>query len=340
MLRTFGILLLLAPALLAREPFPADYTPSPCVTDAATDRVGTTFPQSQISDLAALKGYDVGQEWVDAHWAELTTALRPLWAKTATCYATPGNDNLFCNDVIQPAAFAVCNRYPEGSVDREKCIFTMSAILFGQDDQSKPVWTELQNCGAAKRTNEERPLDVWIEPARFDDSYPGHFTVFAVDRETRVPVRARLWFDTAEIVYADDVPNGTPTTFYKAPWKPKLARVPNAQGHRDVVPPTLRVEASGYRTEKLQLPMEVSVMKVKMTPPASKLKRGRNTVTITAVDAATGEPVEARVMGGELVLGKTNVPFQLELKRGAKRPEIWVTSLYDRYNDVVVAPAK
>jgi hypothetical protein len=80
-------------------------------------------------------------------------------------------------------------------------------------------------------------------------------------------------------------------------------------------------------------------MTVTMDPDPSKLKRGKNTVTITARDAATGTPVEARVMGGSSVLGKTNVPFELEIVKGQKRPEIWVTSLYDRYNDVVVVSA-
>jgi hypothetical protein len=76
-------------------------------------------------------------------------------------------------------------------------------------------------------------------------------------------------------------------------------------------------------------------MKVEMKP--AKLRRGKNIVTITAVDSVTGKPVEARVMGGERVLGKTNQPFEIEIT--GKRPEIWVTNLYDRYSDVVVAPA-
>jgi hypothetical protein len=118
------------------------------------------------------------------------------------------------------------------------------------------------------------------------------------------------------------------------PWKPKPVRVPNAAGHKDVLPPAVTLQAPGYRTVTFRLPMEIPSMKVTMSP--AKLRRGKNTVTVTAVDAATGKPVEARVMGGQLVLGKTNVPFELEVV--GKAPEIWVTSLYDRYNDVVVAP--
>lgn len=81
-------------------------------------------------------------------------------------------------------------------------------------------------------------------------------------------------------------------------------------------------------------------MTVKMDPDPSELAPGTHTVTISAHDAATGEPVEARIMGGHHVLGKTNVPFELTIAKGEKRPEIWVTSLYDRYDDVVVAAAE
>jgi hypothetical protein len=102
------------------------------------------------------------------------------------------------------------------------------------------------------------------------------------------------------------------------------------------VAPEVRIEAPGYRVESFRVPVEVPVMKVTMKP--AKLKRGKNSVTITAIDSITGKPVEARVMAGEIVAGKTNAPFQLEIS--GKRPEIWITNLYDRYSDVVVAPAE
>jgi hypothetical protein len=47
-----------------------------------------------------------------------------------------------------------------------------------------------------------------------------------------------------------------------------------------------------------------------------------------------------RVMAGDLVLGNANAPVTLEWKKGQKRPEIWITSLFDRYGDEVVAPAQ
>jgi hypothetical protein len=333
-----GLLLLLATPLSARDPYPDDYTPSPCATPEAIARVAKTFPQSQIHDIASMRGADIGQEWVDAHWKELSEGLAPIWAKIATCYTTAGNTNLFCNDAAMPAAFGICNRYPEGSRDRERCIYSMTAILHGQDLNSKAIWTELRNCAAAKHpaSQDERTFDWWLVPETFGDGYPGHFTVYAIDSETRVPVQARLILESTVPIYSEDSADGLPTTFFKVPWKPKLVRVPNAQGHRDVLPPAVTIQAPGYRIITFRLPMTVPSMTVTMTP--AKLRRGKNSVTITAVDATTGKPVEARVMGGQHVLGKTNVPFELEVT--GKAPEIWVTNLYDRYNDVVVAPAQ
>ncbi len=340
MSRTLAILLILAGPALAqsRQPYPDDYEPSRCATAAP---VCKTFTQSQFADIAAIRGFDIGQEWVDAHWRELSEALAPACAKIATCFAAPGNDSTFCNDIVSQEVFATtCNRYPQGSVDREKCSFFVRVYLFGHDRNSSEPWKKIQECAKAETTGGERTFEWWVSPASFGTDYPGSFTVYAIDSVTRVPVRAKVHIQSKQQVYAPDAPNGLPTTFYPVPWKPRLARVPNAQGHQDVAAPRVRIEAPGYRTATFPLPMTVPAMTVKMEPDPSKLKRGKNTVTITARDAATGEPVEARVMAGSTVLGRTNVPLELEIVKGQKRPEIWVTNLYDEYSDVVVVPAE
>jgi hypothetical protein len=326
-----AILLLLATPALGHEIFPSDYKPAPCADPA---KVCKSFPQSQIAEIAGLRGFDIGQEWVDAHWNELAAALAPMCAKMATCFATPGNDFVFCNDVLALQAKSLCDRYPAGSKDREKCSFFLPTYLAGIDRNSREPWTEMQACAAKQAPAGERTFEHWMEQG------DGFFTVYAIDSETRVPVRALLHIQSAKPIHAEDVPDGRPTTFYKTPWKPQLVRVANADGHRDVVPPVVRIEAPGYRTESFSMPVAVPKMIVEMNPPLRKLRRGKNRVTITARDATTGAPVEARVMGGEHVLGKTNVPFELEWRKGQKRPEIWITNLYDRYSDVVVAPAE
>jgi hypothetical protein len=339
MSRLLAIVLLLAGSALAqsRPPYPDDYKPSPCASVAP---VCKTFRQSQFSNIAAVRGFDIGQEWVDAHWAELGEALAPSCAKIAACFAQ--NDSFtFCNDVVSTEVNAnLCDRYPEGTEDHRKCNFFVRTYLFGHDRNSREPWEKIQECVKAQPSSGERTLEWWMSPATIGPDYPGQFEVYTIDSETHVPIRARLILDVKAQIYASDVPDGLPTSFYPVPWKGKLLRVPNADGHRDVVAPEVRIEAAGYKTVTFRIPFDVPKMTLKMDPDPSKLKRGKNTVTITATDAATGKPVEARVMGGTTVLGKTNIPFELEIVKGQKRPEIWVTSLFDRYNDVVVAAAE
>jgi len=94
----------------------------------------------------------------------------------------------------------------------------------------------------------------------------------------------------------------------------------------------------GYPLTTLVLPAPPPKVIVEMLPPPEKLKSGQNTVTVTARDAEAGKPVELRVMVGTKPAGESNKPFVLELK-GKKRPEIWTTSLFDAYSDVVVMKA-
>lgn len=345
MRKLLGLLVLLAPALLAETtpekapptPFPADYQRSPCAPKKACRPV----PQSTFAEIAALRGSDIGQEWVDAHWTELVAAIAPACERIATCFTVAGNDHLFCNDIATEEITPVCSRYPDGSEDRKKCVAFTAVYMASVDSNSLPLWTEAQACAKAAQTTApaQRTLKYWMSPGQLDLNKPATYRVYTLDSVTGVSVLAKLLIDSKQPIYAEDSPDGTPTSFYKVPWKPSLIRVPNARGRRDLVAPKVRIVAQGYREETFMLPVAIPVMKVNMNPPAKKLKRGKNTVTITARDAATGQPVEARVMGDSLVLGKTNEPFELVLARGKKQPEIWVTSLYDRYQDVVVAPA-
>lgn len=339
MRKTLAILLFLAPALLAQTPpraaYPDDFQPAPC---AMPDKVCKSFNKSQQAAIAGERGYDIGQEWIDKHWDELMTDIGPVCNKIATCFATPGNDYLFCNDVVLDEALSKCDRYSEYE-DHKRCIWFLNTFMHGHDRKSLPEWEEMQACAKERPADTaEKTLETWIEPATFGPGFDGKFIIRAIDSQTHVPMQAHLIIQSKDVIYADDVPDGLPTTNYPVKWKPRLWRVPNANGHRDVAAPQIRIELPGYAPVSLALPVAVPTMTVEMVP--AKLKRGRNTITIQAKDSATGAPVEARVMGGETVLGKTNVPFELEWTKGQKRPEIWVTSLYDRYSDVVVMAAE
>jgi hypothetical protein len=190
-----------------------------------------------------------------------------------------------------------------------------------------------QKCADGQVAGEPHKLEAWVRPQKMDVNYNGALTVFAYDAETHIPVRAALSVDAGKLTRTD----GPAAAGTVLKWRASLKRVPNAQSHGDVVQPTGILQAPGYEPLTIRFPVVVPTAKVTMNPPARKLKNGTNTITVTAVDSVTGQPVEMRVMAGDTILGNTNLPLQLVLEAGKKRPEIWVTSLFDRYSDMVVS---
>ncbi len=316
-----------------QEPFPDDYTPSPCAPVQACD----TIPQWQFANTAALKGFSIDNAWLDANWNRMIELTKPVCAKLGTCFATQGNLSIFCVDLLRPEMVATCDRFPKKSKDFEQCAMFMKIFAIGVDLRDKQLWQEAQACSAKTPPTGQRTMEAWLDAENFA-KYDGKFRVYAIDSETHVPVMALVSIpDTALHAGA---PGGKPYASYEIRWTPKFVRVPNAAGHTDLTVPKITVTADGYAPVTLDFPIQPGQLIVEMTPPLNQLKRGKNTITVTARDAATNQPVELRVLAGETILGDTNKPLELELKKGEKRPEIWATSLFDLYGDVVIAPAE
>ncbi len=218
------------------------------------------------------------------------------------------------------------------------CSAFLETYLLGIDLHAKAQWEPAQACASKSATPRSKPLDIWMEPAVIPPEFKGDLIFYALDPDTRVPILAHITFED-QIVYSKAIPTGKPGTFYPFEYPVKFKRVPNREGHTDLVPPMVTVSAPGYPVTTFPLAAEVPKLIAEMTPEPTKLRRGKNVVIVQARDAATGKPVEARVMFGDDVVGDTNKLFTLEVKRG-RRPEIWLTSLFDRYSDVVVAKAK
>lgn len=336
--------LLLLPLLLAmtagadepqRQPFPDNFTPSPCAPDNAC----RSFDPSVFASAASrFLGFTIDHDWIKREGPRVTDDLKPMCRKIATCYATPGNFYMFCNDAVMPEMRAVCDkRYTKGTFEHDQCGKYIETFALGVDQQSKATAEAAQKCGWEKTPKLDKPVPpvVWMEPASIPRDYKGYIIFYAYDPDTKVPVPARVEIENQKI-YAPSNPAGTPATYFRFKWPIKFNRVTNAQGYRDVEAPMVTVQADGYKVVKFRMPADVPKMTLTMSP--AKLKPGKNTVTITATDSETGKPVEARVMYGERVAGETNKPFELEVKKG-KRPDLWVTSLFDRYSDVVISPA-
>lgn len=283
------------------------------------------------------RGVSLDDNWVQLHWDEIMTALQPICAKIGTCYATGQNRFLFCNELAQPEMRKICERFPKGSRDMEQCGALVMTWALGIDFEAKAILEETQKCAAEKTPpGTERRFEVWTDPAALPPGFEGNVTFYALDPETRAPVDAQVEVEGPRL-FAPATPDGRPSTGWPFKWKATTTRVPNAEGHSDVLPPNVTIVAPGYAPVTMRMPIENRKLVVDMKP--ATLKPGKSTVTFNVRDSVTGAPVEARVMMGDEVLGYTNEPLEVEVPRG-KRPEIWVTDLFNRYGDVVVAKAQ
>jgi hypothetical protein len=321
----------------ARNPFPDDYTPSPCAPANGCD----SFAESEIASAAArFLGIEMDVRWVQDHYEEFRKAIGPVCAKQATCLATPGNNRLFCNDLTAPMLRDVClTKYSKDKQpgEFEQCRQFMEIYALGIDQRSKKASLDAQKCAGPLVKHEKAPI-VWMQPEKLPADYKGWVTFYALDPDTHVPVPAKITFE-GQIVYASANPTGETATYYPFKLPFVLIEAPRKDGHRDLVPPMVTVTPENYPTAQFRLNIEPRKLVVEMNPPASKLKRGEK-VTVSAKDAATGKPVELRVFAGQQMVGDTNLPIVIDWPKNKKRPEIWARSLFNRYSDVVVAPAQ
>lgn len=334
-----AFLLLLAPVALAadapqREVFPDDYVRQSC----APKNICTSLRPLEFGQIAKVRGFELRNEWVLAHWDQMLTLLNPACEKVANCLTMPGNDWVWCKDVAYDDFVKSCASFDDPD-DAKRCGYFATVFFLGQDVPTHRAFDEAQKCGieqAAAAPQKEKTFEYWMLPAKLPIGYNGKIMIHAIDSETRIPLMVHLNVDGPNPLYPTDTVDGKPLAGYAQRYKFTLKRVARPDGHFDVEIPVVTLTMPGYRTEQFTIPTDRSEMILSMSPKS--LKRGKNTVTITATDATTGKPVEARVMGDDHVLGKTNKPFEVEWKKGEASPEIWVTSLYDLYDDAVMFP--
>lgn len=339
LLLTLGASLAQASDPAPMRPFPDDYTPSPCAQPSCQ-----SFERSAISHAAAsFLGLQLDGKWIEAHADEMTALFAPTCRKQATCQATPGNNAMFCNDIVVSEFRDVCDRrFPlsANKHDHEQCQAYVETFALGVDQRSAPSFEAAQACAnKTPPTKKTKPPVVWMQPASFTPDYNGDIMIYAVDPDTHVPLQSSISI-TGQIIYAPSNPAGDLQTYYPFKWPLRYDRIQNAAGHVDLVPPKVTVTAPQYPPVTFQMPVAVPTLKLELIPPARQLHPGKNMVTVFATDAVTGKPAELRVMFGDQIAGTTNAPIELQIDRKARRPEIWVTSLFNRYSDAVVVPAQ
>ncbi|HSP17248.1 MAG TPA: hypothetical protein VLV78_21070 [Thermoanaerobaculia bacterium] len=321
-----ALLFLVASAAAAqtRPIFPADYKPSPCAPQNVCESfTEVDFPSAALHFLLR----ELDSSWNEQHREELTSAVQPFCTKRATCMATPGNMWWFCNDVFAQELRADCDAKFKNARDNEQCHTWMDTYAAGVDQRGKADWEAAQACAKEKIPPPASPKKFvwWSVPVTIPVNYAGPVQVFTIDADTRVPVQADIAFE-GQTLYASDPPTGKPTSYYLFTWPRKLVRVPNAEGHSDLVPVTMTISAAGYEPVRASVPTIVPKMIV-------SVKRDGKTTTVTATDSVTGKPVEAQVYLGDRTIGFTNQPIELPAK---SKSQIWVRSPYDKYSDVVV----
>jgi hypothetical protein len=327
-MRAFSLVLAFAAAPLfaqIREAAPDNFPVSPCAVANSCQ----TFDDSELVSAAfSYYGLQLDMNWITANRDVLLKAFEPACRRHATCLATPGTTYWFCDDVLtnelHEADFCA-KLFPQEA--QPKCRQYREIWLLGIDIKAKDKWQAAQKCAASTPpVQHTKPLEVWMRPEVLPPHFKGKVTLYARDADTHLPVYAKFKFDTA-IVYASANPEGLPATVYPFDYTPTFKRVPNAEGHTDLVPPTVTVTAPYYPTSSFPLKAEVPKAIVELK------REGRNKIIVEAKDATTGKPVEMRVMMGDDAIGDTNKP--IELKRGQKG-QIWVTSLFNMYSDQVV----
>jgi len=338
-MQKFGIVLLfVASTAAAQQPphelFPSDYKPRPC-TETVTCQSFTDVDFASAAFKFLLR--DLEPAWLAAHDDEMKAMVKPYCVKRATCMTMPANEWWFCNDVYSQELRVACDtKFTPKSHDNVQCHTWVDTYSSGIDQRGSAEWKVTQEC-AKKLPQPTTPGKIawWSVPAMIPADYTGNIRVFTVDADTHIPLMSNLQFEN-QIIYATDPPNGRPTSYYVFKWPRKLVRIPNAQGHTDVLPPMMTISAAGYEPVVVRVPTVVQKVNAKMSP--QRLHAGANKITVTVTDASTGKPAEGQILLGDQTVGFANQPFELTLPKG-KRPEVWLRSPYDAYSDVVLAPA-
>jgi hypothetical protein len=332
-LLTLALALSAAPLFAQSHDFaPETYPVSPCAPATACQG----FKESEmVTSAFTFYGLQLDGHWISDHHAAVDKELEGACKRHATCLGSPGTTFWFCDDVLANEAHKVC---PKLFPNDDQCKFYIETWLLGIDVNARVLWQTAQKCVAKSPVaSHTKPLDVWSNPEVVPAQFKGRLTFYARDPDTHLPVYAKFTFDN-QVVWASSNPEGVPATLYPFDYTLKFNRRPNADGHTDVVPPMVTVTAPTYPTSTFPLPVEVPKMIVTMQP--AELHGGKNVITIEAKDAKTGKPVELRVMSGSDPIGESNAPITLQLNRRGEHPEIWVTSLFNTYSDVVVAKAR
>ena len=335
---TFSLVLLCiafaaAGADAPRKPFPDDYTPTKCPAVSCK-----SYEESEMASAgSAFLGFTLDPKWLQANLPKIIPEMQKLCDKVTTCFATANNSKVFCLDIMSGEFSDSCSKLYSEKADLEACRETVNTYLLGLDMKMQPRYDATRACAMQNETpRPNKTLDVWTVPAEIKAVRSvNNITVYAVDHDTHVPILGDITIEDQK-VYSSVNPVGSTATGYQFGWPLKYLHVKNADGRKETLAPTITVTAQGYPPVSFRMPVVIPTVTVTVEPKLESLRTGKSQdVTVKVVDAQTGELVEGRVIANNKVLGPTNEPFKLDVRKG-KRPDIWVIELSNGASDVLV----
>ena len=207
--------------------------------------------------------------------------------RSASCFTVKANTWSSASICSRRLPRYCLRRFPAGSEDRKQC--RMMAITYSSGSrEARSLDKAAQECAAGQASGCAAQARSVGGAGAIELGYDGDFTVYAYDSETHIPVRARLSIDGGTL-RADSMVAGRGRQGRLA--RRLQTRAERTGPSRRSSSPRRRWKRTGYETVTFPFPIEVPTVTVDVTPPAT-LKPGKNTITITAVDSATGKPVE------------------------------------------------
>ncbi|MCM2316819.1 MAG: hypothetical protein NDJ92_16855 [Thermoanaerobaculia bacterium] len=291
--------------------------PSECVPE----RICRRPEVSALLQTATLLGTDLKEDWIEQYAPMLLQRFSRPCKSYARCLAVWGNSIEFCQANLKHEIFAECDSLFDRATagqDAYSCRTFANIYSIAQASDSEAVSKEAQACSRAKSEAAgpvaRRPQPrVVVEPKA---PRPGD--------DTTVIVRS---FDgdgdpVMALVRIAGVERGR--TFTPMPYGFSFDKSWDDEGRTTLTPPAVVVYAPPARPggppafEPVTMSFETRprTVRLEVTPPVERWKKGSNRVRVVAVDAVSGTEVQGRLktIGG--MLGPSGATVEIRLEKG------------------------
>lgn len=291
--------------------------PSECVPERICRRPDV----SEFLQTATILGAPLKEDWIEQYAPMLFQRFSNPCKSYARCLAVWGNSIEFCQANLKHEIFAECDSLFDRATagpDAYSCRTLANIYSIAQATDSKAAWNQAQACARAKA--EAAGLDVRMPQPRVDVEpkapRPGEAT----------PVTVRVFDADGDpvmgLVRIAGIERGR--TFTPIPYGFSFEKSWDDEGRTTLTPPSVVVHAPPVRAggrppfEPVTIRFETQPdsVRLEVTPPVGKWKKGRNKVRVVAFDAVSGAvvPGKLKTIGG--MLGPSGATVEIRLEKG------------------------